>query len=93
MTRLNIDILGISELKCTGMTKFNSDDHLICYCCQESLRGNGVALIGNKSPKGSTCVQLQKQKNDFDSFLGKPFNITVIQVYAPTTDAKEAGVD
>jgi len=60
---------------------------------QKSLRRKRVALIGNKSPNGSTCVQLQKQKNDFDSFLGKPFNITVIQVYAPTTDAKEAGVD
>ena len=60
---------------------------------QESLRRKRVALIVNKSPKGSTCVQLQKQRNDFDSFLGKPFNITVIQGYAPTTDAKEAGVD
>ena len=93
MAELNTEILGISKLKWMGMGEFDSEDHYIYDCGQESLRRSGVALIVNKSPKGSTCVQLQKQKNDFDSFLGQPFNITVIQVYAPTTDAKEAGVD
>ena len=60
MARVNIDISGISELKWTGMGKFNSDDHYIYYCGQESLRRNGVALIVNKSLKCSTLVQFQK---------------------------------
>ena len=60
MARLNIDILGISEIKWTGMREFNSDDHYIYYCGQESLRRNGVAIIVNKSPKCSTEVQSQK---------------------------------
>ena len=60
MARVNIDILGISELKWTGMGKFNSDDHYIYYCGQESLRRNGVALIVKKSPKCSIWVQSQK---------------------------------
>ena len=60
MARVNIDILGISELKWTGMDEFNSDDLYICYCGQESLRRNGVALIVNKSPKCSTWIQSQK---------------------------------
>ena len=64
MARLNIDILGISELKWTGMEEFNSDDHYIYYCGQESLRRNGVALIVNESPKCSTWMQSQKQQND-----------------------------
>ena len=64
MTRVNIDILGISELKWTGMEEFNSDDHYIYYCGQESLRRNGVALIVNESPKCSTWMQSQKQQND-----------------------------
>ena len=68
MARVNINILGISELKWTGMGEFNSDDHYIYYCGQESLRRNGVALIVNKSPKCSTWVQYQKQHNDFCSF-------------------------
>ena len=71
MARLNIDILGISELKWTEMGKFNSDDHYICYCGQEFLRRNGVALIVNKSSKCSTWVQPQKQQNDFISFSRK----------------------
>lgn len=82
MARVNIDILGISELKWTGMGEFNSDDHYIYYCGQESLRRNGVAIIVNKSPKWSTWMQSQKWQNDFCSFSSKPFNITVIQVYA-----------
>ena len=79
-------------LKWTGMGKFNSDDHYIFYCQQESLRRNGVAIIVNKSPKCSTWVQSQKRQNDL-CFQGKPFNITVIQVYAPTTNSKEAEVE
>ena len=75
MTRVNVDILGISELKWTGMGEFNSDDHDIYYCGQESLKRNGVALIVNKSLKYSTWVQSQKWQNDFGSFQGKPFNI------------------
>ena len=63
MVRVNIDILGTSELKWTGMGKFNSDDHYIYDCGQESLRRNGVALIVNKSPKCSTWVQSQKRQN------------------------------
>ena len=84
--RVNIDILGISELKCSGMGEFNSDDHYIYYCGQESVRRNGVVLIVSKNLKCSTWMQSQKQQNAL-CFQGKPFNITVIQVYAPTTNA------
>ena len=69
MARVNIDILGISELKWTGMSEFNSDDPYIYYCGQESLRRNGVAIIVNKSPKCSTWMQSQKQQNDLCLFL------------------------
>ena len=68
MTRVNIDILGNSEVKWTGMGKFNSDDHYLYYSGQESLRRNGVALIVNKSPKCSTWMQSQKRQNDLCSF-------------------------
>ena len=69
MARANIDILGISELKWTGMGEFNSDDHYIYYCGQESLRRNGVAIMGQqKSPKCSTWMQSQKRQNDLCSF-------------------------
>ena len=68
MARVNGDILGISELKWTGMGEFNSDDHYIYYCGQESLRNNGVALIVNKNPKCSTWMQSQRRQNDFCSF-------------------------
>ena len=68
MPRVNIDILGISELKWTGIGEFNSDDHYIYYCGQESLRRNGVALIVNKSPKCSTWMQSQKRQNILCSF-------------------------
>ena len=68
MARVNIDILGISELKGTGMGEFNSDNHYIYYCGQEPLRRNGVALIVNKSPICSTWVQSQKRQNDLGSF-------------------------
>ena len=69
MTRLNVNILGISEMKWTGMGEFNSDDHYIYYYCgQESLRRNGVAMMVNKSPKCSTWMQSQKRQNDLCSF-------------------------
>ena len=68
MTRVNVDIPGISELNWTGMGEFNSDDHYIYYCGQESLRRNGVAIIVNKSSKCSTLMQSQKQQNDLCSF-------------------------
>ena len=68
MTRVNINISGISELKSTKMGEFNSDDHYIYYCGQESRRRNGLALIVNKSPKCSTWVQSQKQQNDLCLF-------------------------
>ena len=93
MARVNIDILGISELKWTGMEEFNSDDHYIYYCEQELLRRNGVAIIVNKkvwnavlgcSLKNDTMISLR--------FQGKPFNITVIQVYALTSNAEEAQI-
>ena len=89
MVRINIDILGISKLKWTGMGEFNSDDHRIYYCGQEPMKRNGAALPANKSPKCSTWVQSQNDKND----PGKSFNITVIQLYAPATKAKEAEVE
>ena len=68
MASVNIDILGISELKWTGMDDFNSDDHYIYYCGQESLRRNGVAILVNNSLKCSTWVQSQKRQNDLCSF-------------------------
>ena len=80
------------------MGEFNSDDHYIYYCGQESLRRNGVAISWHrnghqKSPKCSTWMQSQKRQNDLCSFQGKPFNITVIQAYAPTSNTEEAEVD
>ena len=68
MARVNIYILGISKLKWTGMDEFNSDDHYIYYCGQESLRRNGVAIMVNKSPKCNTWMQSQKRQNDLCSF-------------------------
>jgi len=93
MARVNIDIIGISELKWTRMSEFNSDDHYIYYCGQESLRKNGVAIIVNKSPKCSTWMQSQKRQKISVCFQGKPFNIMVIQVYALTSNAEEAEVE
>ena len=94
MARLNIDILGISELKWTGMGEFNSGDHYIYYCGQESLRRNGVGLIVNKRV-GKAVLGYNLKNNRMISvrIQGKPFSLTVIQVYAPTTDAEEAEVD
>ena len=87
MARVNITILGISKLKWTGVGEFNSDDHYIYYCGQESLRRNGVAIIVNKSLKCSSCVQSDKGQNALCSFPSKLLNIRVIQVYVPTTNA------
>ena len=93
MARVNVDILGISELRWTGMGEFNSDDY-IYYCGQESLRGNGVdIMVKKKRSKCSTSMQSQKQQNDLCLFEGKPFNIMVIQVYALTSNAEEAEVE
>ena len=84
MARVNFDILGISELKWTGMEEFNSDDHYIYYCEQELLRRNGVAIIGNKRVQNSVFgCNLKNDRIISIDFQGKPFNITVIQVYAP----------
>ena len=94
MARVNVDILGISDLKWTRMGEFNSDDYYIYYCGQESLRRNGVAIIVNKSPKCSTWMQSQKlQRMISVHFQGKPCNITVIQVYAPATNAEQTEVE
>ena len=68
MARVNIDILGISELKWMGIGEFNSDDHYMYYCEQESLTRNGAAIIVNKSPKYDTCTHSQKRLNDLSSF-------------------------
>ena len=94
MARVNIDILGISELKWTGMGEFNSDDHYMYYCGQESLRRNGVALIVNKRVQNAVLgCNLKNYRMIFASFQGKPFSITVIQVYALTSNAEEAEVE
>ena len=93
MARVNIDILGISELKWTGMGESNSDDHYVYYCGQESPRRNGVAIIVNKSTKCSIWMQSQNDRMISIHFQGKPFNITVIQAYASTSNAEEAEVE
>ena len=93
MARVNVDILGISDLKWTEMGEFNSDDHYIYYCGQESLRRNGVALIVNKRVQNAVLGCNQKQQMISVCFQGKPFNVTVIQVYDSTTNAKEAEVE
>ena len=92
MTRVNFDILGVSELKWNGMGEFNSDDHYIYYCRQESLRRNGVAIIVNKSPKMLYLDAISKMTEWSVCFQAKPFNTTVIQVYALTSNAEKAEV-
>ena len=94
MARVNVDILGISELKWTGMSEFNSDDHHVYYCGQESLRRNGVAIIVNKRVQ-NTVLGCNLKNNIMISvpFQGKPFNIMVIQVYALTSNAEEDEVE
>ena len=91
MARVNVDILGINELKWTGMGEFNSDDHCIYYCGQESLRRNGVAIIVNKRVRNAVLgCNLKNNRMISVRFQGKPFNITLIQVYAPTSNTEEA---
>ena len=94
MARVNIDILGINELKWTGMGEFNSDDHYIYYCGQESLRRNGVAITVNKRVQNAVLgCSLKNDTMISVHFQVKPFNITVIQVYAPTTKSEETEVE
>ena len=94
MARVNVDILGIREPKWTGMGEFNSDDHYIYYCGQESLRRNGVAIMVNKRVRNAVLgSNLKNNRMISVRFQGKPFNITVIQVYAPTSNAEEAEVE
>ena len=94
MARVNIDILGIGKLKWAGMGEFNSDDHYIYYCGQESLRRNGVALIVNKRVQNLVLgCNLKNNRMISVHFQGKPFNIIVIQVCAPTANAEETEVE
>ena len=94
MARVNVDILGISKLKWTGMGKFNSDDHYVYYCGQEFLRRNGVAIIVNKRVQNVVFgCSLKSDRMISVYFHGKPFSITVIQVYAPTSNAEQAEVE
>ena len=94
MARVNMDILGISELKCTGMGEFNSDDHYIYYCGQESLRGNGIAIMVNRRVRNAVLgCNLKNDRMTSVRLQGRPFNITVIQVYALTSNAEEAEVE
>ena len=94
MARVNIGILGINKLKWTGMGELNSDDHYIYYCGQEYLRRNGVAIMVNKRVQNAVLVcNLKNDRMISVHFQGKPINITVIQVYAPTSNAEEAEVE
>ena len=94
MARVNTSILGISELKWTGMGEFNSDDHYIYYCGQESLRRNGVAIMVNKRVRNAVLgCNLKNDRMTYAHFQGKPFNITVIQIYALTNNVEEAEVE
>ena len=93
MARVSTNILGISKLKRTEMGKFNSGDHYI-YCGQESLRRNGVAIIVNKRVQNAVLgCNLKNNRMISVCFQGKPFNITVIPVYSPTSNAEEAEVE
>ena len=94
MARVNVNILGISELKWTGMDEFNSDDHYIYYCGQESLRRNGVTIMVNKRVQNAVLgCNLKNNRMISVHFQSKLFNITVIQAYAPTSNAEEAEVE
>ena len=94
MARVNIDILGIRKLKFTGMGEFNSDDHSFQYCGQESLRKNGVAITVDKRVQNALLgCNLKNDRMISVHFQGKSFNITVIQVYASTSNAEEAEVE
>ena len=94
MSRVNIGILGISTLKWIGMGEFNSDDHYIYYCGQESLRRNGVAITVNKRVQNAALgCNLKNDRMISVHFQGKLFKITIIQVYAPTSNSEEAEVE
>ena len=94
MARVSTDILVVSELKWTGMGKFNSDDHYIYYCGQETFRRNGVAIIVNKRVQNAVFgCNLQNDRMISVCFQSKALNITVIQVYVPTSNAEEAEVE
>ena len=94
MARMNINRLGVSELKWMGMGEFNSDDHCIYSCGQESLRRNGIALLVNKRAQNAVFgCRLKNDRMIFIDFQGKSFNITVIQVYKPISHAEEAEVE
>ena len=94
MARVNVGILGISELTWTGMGEFKSDDHFIYYCGQESFRRNGVATVVNKRVRNAVLgCNLKNDRTISVRFQGKPFNITVIQVYALTNNTEEAEVE
>ena len=91
MARVNVDILGISQLKWTEMGEFKSDDYYIYYCGQESLRRNGVANIVNKRVRNAVLgCNLKNNRMISVRLQGKSFNITVIQVYASTSNTEEA---
>ena len=94
MARVNVNILGISELQWAGMGEFNSDDHYIYYCGQESLRRHGVAIMVNKRVQNAVLgCNLKNDRMISVCFQGKPFNITVIQVYATTSNDEEDEVE
>ena len=94
MARVNIDILGITKLKWTGMGELNSDDHYIYYCGHESIKSNGVAIILNKRVRNAVLgCNLKNNRMISVCFQGKPFKVTVIQVYDPTSNAEEAEVE
>ena len=94
MARVNIDRLGISKLRWTGMGEFNSDDHYIYYCAQESLKRKEVAITVNKRVRSAVLgCNLKNDRMISVRFQGKPFIITVIQVYDPTSNAEEAEVE
>ena len=94
MARVNVNILGISELKWTVMGEFNSDDHYIYYCGQKSFRRNAVAIMVNKRILNAVLgCNLKNDRMLSVHFQGTPFNITVIQAYAPTSNTEEAEVE
>ena len=94
MARVNIDVLGISELKWTGMGEFSSDDHYIYYCGQESLRRKGLTLIVNKRVRNAVLgCNLKNDRKISIHFQGKPFSTTVIQFYAPTSNTEKAEIE
>ena len=93
MARVNVDILRISELEWIGMGEFNSDDHYIYYCGQESLRRNGIAILVTRVKNAVLGCSLKNDRMISVCFQGKPFNIMVIQAYVPTSNTEESEVE